>query len=74
MTMRFMTTYNFGDVVLVGFPFTDLQSTKKRPAAIISNAHYQKSRTDVILLAITSQVHQPLQSGDVLSYTQAAER
>lgn len=66
MTMRFMTTYNFGDVVLVGFPFTDLQSTKKRPGAIISSAHYKKSRTDVILLAITSHVQQPLQSGDVL--------
>nr|VFK59133.1 MAG: hypothetical protein BECKUNK1418G_GA0071005_100641 [Candidatus Kentron sp. UNK]VFK69038.1 MAG: hypothetical protein BECKUNK1418H_GA0071006_100933 [Candidatus Kentron sp. UNK] len=28
--------YNFGDVVLVGFPFTNLQTTKKRPAVVIS--------------------------------------
>ncbi len=61
-----MTTYNFGDVVLVGFPFTNLQTTKKRPAVIISNASYQQNRPDVILMAITSQIRQPLQTGEAL--------
>ena len=28
-----MTTYDFGDIVLVAFPFTDQTTTKKRPAA-----------------------------------------
>ena len=60
------TTYNFGDVVLVSFPFTNLQTTKKRPAVIISNATYQQQRPDVILLAITSQVRQPLAMGEAL--------
>tara|TARA_R110002072_G_scaffold302322_1_gene484726 strand:- start:922 stop:1161 length:240 start_codon:yes stop_codon:yes gene_type:complete len=55
-----MTTYNFGEVVLVGFPFTNLQTTKKRPAVIISNASYQQNRPDAILMAITSQIRQPL--------------
>ncbi len=29
-----MTAYNFGDVILVPFPFTDLQQSKQRPAVI----------------------------------------
>ena len=60
------TPYNFGDVVLVGFPFTNLQTTKKRPAVIISNQAYQQHRPDVILMAITSQVRQPLAIGEAL--------
>ena len=46
--------YNFGDVVLVGFPFTDLQTTKKRPAVVISRKTYQQNRPDVILMAVTA--------------------
>jgi mRNA interferase MazF len=60
------TPYNFGDVVLVGFPFTNLQTTKKRPAVIISSQSYQQNRPDVILMAITSQVRQPLATGEAL--------
>lgn len=59
-----MTTYNIGDVVLVGFPFTNLQSTKKRPAVIISHSTYQQQKPDVILMAITSQIRQPLAMGE----------
>jgi len=66
MTMRSMTPCNFGDVVLVGFPFTNLQATKKRPAVVISDAAYQQSRPDVILMAITSQIRQPLVFGEHL--------
>lgn len=60
------TPYNFGDVVLVGFPFTNLQTTKKRPAVIISSQSYQQNRPDVILMAITSQVRQPLATGEAI--------
>jgi mRNA interferase MazF len=31
-----MTSYKFGDIILVPFPFTDQTSTKKRPAVLIS--------------------------------------
>lgn len=60
------TSYNFGDVVLVAFPFTNLQANKKRPAVIISRHTYQQTRPDVILMAITSHIRQPLASGEAL--------
>ncbi|MHC4197452.1 MAG: type II toxin-antitoxin system PemK/MazF family toxin [Planctomycetota bacterium] len=45
-----------GDVVLIRFPFTDLSSTKVRPALIISNENYNSKQDDVVLLLITSNV------------------
>jgi mRNA interferase MazF len=61
-----MTPCEFGEVVLVTFPFTNLQSGKKRPAVVVSDAAYQRQRPDVILMAITSQVRQPLAFGEYL--------
>ena len=49
------TGYDFGDVVLVPFPFTDQSTTKKRPAVVVSSAAYHRERHDLIILAITSQ-------------------
>ena len=49
------TGYEFGDVVLVPFPFTDQTTAKKRPAIIISSDAYHRERSDVILMAVTSQ-------------------
>ena len=45
-----------GDIVLIKFPFTDLTSTKVRPALIISNKNYNTTQNDVILILITSNV------------------
>lgn len=56
-------SYNFGDVVLVNFPFTNLNTTKKRPAIIISCEEYNNSRPDVVLMAVTSQIRTPLDFG-----------
>ena len=41
-----------GDVVVVPFPFSDLSSSKKRPAYVVASL----SGDDVILCQITSQV------------------
>ncbi len=51
-----MTSFKFGDIVLVPFPFTDQTSLKKRPAVVVSSAAYQRERPDLILMAVTSQV------------------
>ena len=50
-----MTGYEFGDIVLVPFPFTDQSATKRRPAAVISSAVYHRGRPDLIIMAVTSQ-------------------
>jgi len=49
-------SFEFGDIVLVPFPFTDQTTTKKRPAVVVSSSEYQHRRPDVVLMAVTSQV------------------
>jgi mRNA-degrading endonuclease toxin of MazEF toxin-antitoxin module len=51
-----MTTYNFGDIILIPFPFTDQTTSKKRPAVVVSSEAYNGDRPDIILMAVTSQV------------------
>ena len=46
-----MTTYNFGDIVLIGFPHTDLQGISKRPAVVL----YDSSDRDVLVARVTTQ-------------------
>jgi mRNA interferase MazF len=46
--------YEFGSIILVPFPFTDLTSTKVRPALVVSRP--DQSARDVIVCFITSQV------------------
>ncbi len=58
-------SYNFGDIVLVPFPFTNQRGTKKRPAVVGSSNIYNSSRRDLILFAVTSQVRKPLNLGEV---------
>ncbi len=50
-----MTGYEFGDIVLVPFPFTDQSATKRRPAVVISSQVYHRVRPDLIIMAVTSQ-------------------
>jgi mRNA interferase MazF len=53
--MRSTTSFEFGDVVLVPFPFADQTGTKKRPAVVASTKVYNDHRPDVVIFAITSQ-------------------
>ncbi len=46
-----MTTYNFGAIILVGFPHTDLQAISKRPAIVL----YDSGDQDVLISRITTQ-------------------
>ena len=66
LMMQNMTSFNFGDVLLVPFPFTDQTTAKKRPAVVISSQDYNQQRPDVILIAVTSRVLPVLQFGEVL--------
>ena len=59
-----MTGFEFGDVVLVPFPFTDQSALKQRPAVVVSSAAYQDRRLALIIMAITSRLR-PLGLGEV---------
>ncbi len=59
-----MTTYNFADIILVPFPFTDQTTSKKRPAVVVSSEIYNSDRPDIILMAVTSQVRHLGKTGE----------
>ncbi len=65
-TMPSTTSYSFGDIVLVAFPFSDQVGSKKRPAVVVSSDAYHRQRPDVILMAITSQVRRAPGFGEAL--------
>lgn len=60
-----MTSFRFGEIVLVPFPFTDQSATKQRPAVVISSTAYNLTRPDLILMAITSQIRQPVRQDEI---------
>jgi hypothetical protein len=47
-----MTSYNFGEIVLIGFPHTDLQGESKRPAIVLCD-----SRRSLIFTMIGSIIN-----------------
>ena len=55
-----MTAYERGDVVLVSFVFSDESGKKLRPALVISSAAYNRSRQEIVVAAITSNVRRRL--------------
>ena len=60
-----MTGSEFGDLVLVPFPFTDQSTTKRRPAVVVSSDAYHRERPDLIILAVTSQARPAAGFGEV---------
>lgn len=66
--------YRQGEVVLVPFPFTNLQTIKQRPAVVVSADWFNRTRVDCVLVAVTSQVparierdHLALSATDLMS-------
>ena len=57
--------FDFADIVLVAFPFTNQAATKRRPAVIISNRAYSAARPDVVLMAVTSQLRSDPESLEI---------
>jgi mRNA interferase MazF len=50
------TRYKRGDIILVPFPFTDLSSSKRRPALVVSPDDFNGRLQDLVVIAITSQL------------------
>ena len=57
--------YDFGDIVIVKFPYTNQSEFKRRPAVVVSSRHYNSVNPDVVLIAITSQLHRQGAFGEV---------
>jgi mRNA interferase MazF len=55
--------YNKWDIVLVPFPFTDLSTTKKRPALVVSPDEFN-AKYDLVIAFITSQINLENRIGD----------
>jgi mRNA interferase MazF len=43
-----------GDIVLIPVPFTDLSSQKRRPVIVVSNNVYNRTSSDIVVVAMTS--------------------
>ena len=57
--------FEFGDVLLVPFPFTSHATSKKRPAVVVSSRAYNTGKPDVIVMAVTSQLRANATLGEV---------
>jgi mRNA interferase MazF len=66
-----MTIDDPGSVVLLPFPFTSLNTLKKRPAVVMSCQSYQAATHDSVLAAVTSQIHDGLGDMAVHNWAEA---
>jgi len=55
-----MSGYSRGDVVLVGFVFSEESGAKLRPAVVLSASGYHRARQEMVVAAITSNVRRRL--------------
>jgi len=67
-----MTTYERGDVVLVGFVFSEESGAKLRPAVVVSSRAYNRARQDAIVTAITSNIRRRLFGDHLIADWKAA--
>ena len=52
-----MLGYNPGDIVVVPFPFTERDASKRRPALVCSSAAYNRKSRHVVLAMITTSAY-----------------
>ena len=52
-------------MVLAPFPFTNQAALKRRPAVVASSKAYNATKPDVVIMAITSQLHATSSLGEV---------
>ncbi len=57
--------FEFGDIVLVPFPFTSQDASKKRPAVVVSSRTYNAAKPDIVVMAVTSQLRVGAGLGEV---------
>jgi mRNA interferase MazF len=57
--------FEFEDVVLVPFPFTNQSASKQRPAVVVSSRGYNDAKPDIVVMAITSQFRPSGSFGEV---------
>ena len=60
------TPFEFGNVVLVPFPFTNLAAFKQRPAVVVSSRTYNDAKPDIVIMPVTSQLRSVSSLGEVL--------
>lgn len=64
-----MVSYSKHDIILVRYPFSDLSSSKVRPAVVVSAPHVSQ---DIIIVPLTSKTGALLEGEFVLSEWSAA--
>jgi len=50
--------FDQGEILLISVPFSDLSSVKKRPVLVLSNNNHNISSSDIIVIAISSNISQ----------------
>lgn len=69
LTMMFMPSYFKNDIILVQYPFSDLSSSKVRPAVVVSAPHVSQ---DILITPLTSKTASLIEGEFVLSEWSAA--
>lgn len=59
-----MPIYSKNDIILVRYPFSDLSSSKVRPAVVVSVPHISQ---DIFIIALTSKTRSLIEGEFVLS-------
>lgn len=57
--------YDFGDIVVVSFPFAGQATSRKRLAVAVSSRAYNASKPDIVVMAVTSQLRASALLGEV---------